>query len=94
MFSLYSLRVEICLFWYFFQSSDYTKPGEIDPSSVTGPKDPEDIPTFDEWKKKVMEVEKEKSKETLWFFFCVQRVWFKYAFLFLMGKIKLKFHFY
>ncbi|XP_036869572.1 SUN domain-containing ossification factor isoform X2 [Manis javanica] len=44
------------------ESSDYTKPGEIDPSSVTGPKDPEDIPTFDEWKKKVMEVEKEKSQ--------------------------------
>lgn len=25
-------------------------------------KDPEDIPTFDEWKKKMMEVETEKSK--------------------------------
>ncbi|XP_057583322.1 SUN domain-containing ossification factor isoform X2 [Hippopotamus amphibius kiboko] len=44
------------------ESSDYTKPGEIDPASVTSPKDPEDIPTFDEWKKKVMEVEKEKSQ--------------------------------
>ncbi|XP_037362368.2 SUN domain-containing ossification factor, partial [Talpa occidentalis] len=44
------------------QSSDYTKPGEIDPTSVASPKDPEDIPTFDEWKKKVMEVEKEKSQ--------------------------------
>ncbi|XP_007446819.1 PREDICTED: SUN domain-containing ossification factor isoform X2 [Lipotes vexillifer] len=44
------------------ESSDYTKPGEIDPASVTNPKDPEDIPTFDEWKKKVMEVEKEKSQ--------------------------------
>ncbi|XP_069933451.1 SUN domain-containing ossification factor isoform X10 [Oryctolagus cuniculus] len=43
------------------ESSDYTKPGEIDPTSVGNPKDPEDIPTFDEWKKKVMEVEKEKS---------------------------------
>nr|XP_045045466.2 SUN domain-containing ossification factor isoform X3 [Desmodus rotundus] len=43
------------------ESSDYTKPEEIDPTSVTSPKDPEDIPTFDEWKKKVMEVEKEKS---------------------------------
>ncbi|XP_007165394.2 SUN domain-containing ossification factor isoform X2 [Balaenoptera acutorostrata] len=43
------------------ESSDYTKPGEIDPASITNPKDPEDIPTFDEWKKKVMEVEKEKS---------------------------------
>uniref|UniRef100_A0A8C8Z7X6 SUN domain-containing ossification factor n=1 Tax=Prolemur simus TaxID=1328070 RepID=A0A8C8Z7X6_PROSS len=44
------------------ESSDYTKPGEIDPTSVASPKDPEDIPTFDEWKKKVMEVEKEKSQ--------------------------------
>ncbi|XP_058935517.1 SUN domain-containing ossification factor isoform X2 [Kogia breviceps] len=44
------------------ESSDYTEPGEIDPASVTNPKDPEDIPTFDEWKKKVMEVEKEKSQ--------------------------------
>uniref|UniRef100_A0A8I5N0U0 SUN domain-containing ossification factor n=1 Tax=Papio anubis TaxID=9555 RepID=A0A8I5N0U0_PAPAN len=44
------------------ESSDYTKPGDIDPTSVTSPKDPEDIPTFDEWKKKVMEVEKEKSQ--------------------------------
>ncbi|KAM8816019.1 SUN domain-containing ossification factor isoform 1-T1 [Rhynchonycteris naso] len=43
------------------ESSGYTKPEEIDPTSVTSPKDPEDIPTFDEWKKKVMEVEKEKS---------------------------------
>ncbi|XP_037681261.1 SUN domain-containing ossification factor isoform X2 [Choloepus didactylus] len=44
------------------ESSDYSKPGEIDPTSVVSPKDPEDIPTFDEWKKKVMEVEKEKSQ--------------------------------
>ncbi|XP_006867112.1 PREDICTED: SUN domain-containing ossification factor isoform X2 [Chrysochloris asiatica] len=43
------------------ESSDYKKPGEIDPS-VANSKDPEDIPTFDEWKKKVMEVEKEKSQ--------------------------------
>ncbi|KAM4860945.1 SUN domain-containing ossification factor isoform 3-T6 [Thomomys bottae] len=43
------------------ESSDYSKPGETDSASVAGPKDPEDIPTFDEWKKKVMEVEKEKS---------------------------------
>uniref|UniRef100_A0A8C5ITH1 SUN domain-containing ossification factor n=1 Tax=Junco hyemalis TaxID=40217 RepID=A0A8C5ITH1_JUNHY len=35
---------------------------EIDPTSVITPKDPGDIPTFDEWKKKVMEVEKEKSQ--------------------------------
>nr|KAF6316631.1 SUN domain containing ossification factor [Pipistrellus kuhlii] len=44
------------------ESSDYKKTEEIDPASVTSPKDPEDIPTFDEWKKKVMEVEKEKSQ--------------------------------
>nr|XP_048277605.1 SUN domain-containing ossification factor isoform X2 [Myodes glareolus] len=44
------------------ESSDYTKSGETDPAPVTSPKDPEDIPTFDEWKKKVMEVEKEKSQ--------------------------------
>uniref|UniRef100_A0A670XNW5 SUN domain-containing ossification factor n=1 Tax=Pseudonaja textilis TaxID=8673 RepID=A0A670XNW5_PSETE len=36
--------------------------GEIDPTSVITPKDPGDIPTFDEWKKQVMEVEKEKSQ--------------------------------
>jgi len=41
---------------------EYKKTGEIDPTSVITPKDPGDIPTFDEWKKKVMEVEKEKSK--------------------------------
>ncbi|XP_044883891.1 SUN domain-containing ossification factor isoform X2 [Mauremys mutica] len=41
---------------------DYKKAGEIDPTSVITPKDPGDIPTFDEWKKKVMEVEKEKSQ--------------------------------
>ncbi|XP_064928282.1 SUN domain-containing ossification factor isoform X1 [Columba livia] len=44
------------------KEKDYKKAGEIDPTSVMTPKDPEDIPTFDEWKKKVMEVEKEKSQ--------------------------------
>ncbi|NWQ77064.1 SUCO factor, partial [Columbina picui] len=44
------------------KEKDYKKTGEIDPTSVMTPKDPEDIPTFDEWKKKVMEVEKEKSQ--------------------------------
>ncbi|XP_054977419.1 SUN domain-containing ossification factor isoform X3 [Sorex araneus] len=43
------------------ESSDHPKPGEMHPASVASPKDPEAIPTFDEWKKKVMEVEKEKS---------------------------------
>lgn len=36
---------------------------EVDPS--VPPKDQEDIPTFDEWKKKMMEVEIEKSKAVL-----------------------------
>ncbi|XP_068921677.1 SUN domain-containing ossification factor isoform X5 [Petaurus breviceps papuanus] len=40
---------------------DYKKLSDTDPS-VVSPKDPGDIPTFDEWKKKVMEVEKEKSQ--------------------------------
>ncbi|NWJ09411.1 SUCO factor, partial [Crypturellus undulatus] len=44
------------------REKDYKKTGEIDPTSVMTPKDPGDIPTFDEWKKKVMEVEKEKSQ--------------------------------
>ncbi|NXG78952.1 SUCO factor, partial [Baryphthengus martii] len=44
------------------REKDYKKSGEIDPTSVMTPKDPGDIPTFDEWKKKVMEVEKEKSQ--------------------------------
>ncbi|KAM3840153.1 SUN domain-containing ossification factor isoform 2-T2 [Vipera latastei] len=38
------------------------KAGEIEPTSVIPPKDPGDIPTFDEWKKQVMQVEKEKSQ--------------------------------
>ncbi|XP_063075343.1 SUN domain-containing ossification factor-like [Engraulis encrasicolus] len=37
-------------------------PKEVDSSTPT--KDPEDIPTFDEWKKKMMEVEIEKSQTT------------------------------
>ncbi|XP_030350156.1 SUN domain-containing ossification factor isoform X6 [Strigops habroptila] len=44
------------------REKDYKKTGDIDPTSVMTPKDPGDIPTFDEWKKKVMEVEKEKSQ--------------------------------
>lgn len=40
---------------------------QTDEAPITKETDPsvpskEDIPTFDEWKKKVMEVEKEKSK--------------------------------
>lgn len=44
------------------ESSDLIKPGETDATPAVNSKDPEDIPTFDEWKKKVMEVEKEKSQ--------------------------------
>ncbi|NXF80514.1 SUCO factor, partial [Sclerurus mexicanus] len=44
------------------REKDFKKTGEIEPTSVITPKDPGDIPTFDEWKKKVMEVEKEKSQ--------------------------------
>ncbi|XP_036610262.1 SUN domain-containing ossification factor isoform X1 [Trichosurus vulpecula] len=42
--------------------TDYRKLGDADSTPVVSPKDPGDIPTFDEWKKKVMEVEKEKSQ--------------------------------
>ncbi|CAH2311838.1 Hypothetical predicted protein [Pelobates cultripes] len=34
----------------------------VDPAASGSQKDPVDIPTFDEWKKQVMEVEKEKSQ--------------------------------
>ncbi|XP_041125920.1 SUN domain-containing ossification factor-like isoform X3 [Polyodon spathula] len=44
------------------KNADPRKVGEIDPTAVQPSKDPEDIPTFDEWKKKVLEVEKEKSQ--------------------------------
>lgn len=62
--SLFSLLVlkNIHNWWLFLLQKDFRKTGEIDPTSVITPKDPGDIPTFDEWKKKVMEVEKEKSK--------------------------------
>lgn len=41
---------------------DPSSPVTTDTDSSVSCKDPEDIPTFDEWKRKVMEVEKEKSK--------------------------------
>ncbi|ERE70968.1 protein osteopotentia-like protein [Cricetulus griseus] len=57
--------------------ADYKKPGETDPAPITGPKDPEDIPTFDEWKKKVMEVEKEKKNMDLYMLNpCSTKIWF------------------
>ncbi|XP_029474415.1 SUN domain-containing ossification factor isoform X3 [Rhinatrema bivittatum] len=46
------------------EKSDRRKVGDIDPTAMGSPKDPGDIPTFDEWKKQVMEVEKEKSQST------------------------------
>ncbi len=44
----------------FFQVVDHD--GTADPPVPSK----EDIPTFDEWKKKVMEVEEKKSKRWLW----------------------------
>lgn len=41
---------------------DLSSPVASDSDPPAGCKDPEDIPTFDEWKRKVMEVEKEKSE--------------------------------
>lgn len=41
---------------------DLSSPVTTDTDSSVSSKDPEDIPTFDEWKRKMMEVEKEKSK--------------------------------
>ncbi|KAM9349618.1 SUN domain-containing ossification factor [Symphorus nematophorus] len=43
---------------------DPSSPVTPDTDSSVSSKDPEDIPTFDEWKRKVMEVEKEKTQST------------------------------
>lgn len=43
---------------FVFQAGDTSTARETDPSVPSK----EDIPTFDEWKKQVMEVEKEKSE--------------------------------
>ncbi|XP_033838174.1 SUN domain-containing ossification factor-like isoform X2 [Periophthalmus magnuspinnatus] len=43
---------------------DQSSSGPAETDSNVGSKDPEDIPTFDEWKRKVMEVEKEKTVTT------------------------------
>lgn len=43
------------------KEQDPSSPISADPDSTAGGKDPEDIPTFDEWKRKMMEVEKEKT---------------------------------
>ncbi|XP_069088076.1 SUN domain-containing ossification factor isoform X1 [Pleurodeles waltl] len=44
------------------ETSDPKKSGDLEPTAVGNSKDPGDIPTFDEWKKQVLEVEKEKSQ--------------------------------
>uniref|UniRef100_A0AAQ5XEN4 SUN domain-containing ossification factor n=1 Tax=Amphiprion ocellaris TaxID=80972 RepID=A0AAQ5XEN4_AMPOC len=43
---------------------DSSSPVSTDTDSSVSGKDPEDIPTFDEWKRKMMEVEKEKTLST------------------------------
>ncbi|KAG7525497.1 hypothetical protein JOB18_027570 [Solea senegalensis] len=43
------------------KEQDQSSPATTDTDSSVSSKDPEDIPTFDEWKRKVMEVEKEKT---------------------------------
>ncbi|XP_041659117.1 SUN domain-containing ossification factor-like isoform X2 [Cheilinus undulatus] len=43
---------------------DPSSPAASDTDTSVSSKDPEDIPTFDEWKRKVMEVEKEKTQST------------------------------
>lgn len=45
---------------------DLSSPGTTDTDSSVSTKDPEDIPTFDEWKRKMMEVENEKSTIRIW----------------------------
>ncbi|XP_078498510.1 SUN domain-containing ossification factor isoform X2 [Lissotriton helveticus] len=44
------------------ETSDSKKSGDLEPTAAGNAKDPGDIPTFDEWKKQVLEVEKEKSQ--------------------------------
>ncbi|CAJ1071716.1 SUN domain-containing ossification factor-like isoform X1 [Xyrichtys novacula] len=46
------------------REQDLSSPAATDTDSSVSSKDPEDIPTFDEWKRKVMEVEKEKTQST------------------------------
>lgn len=46
------------------KEADLSSPGATDTDSSVSTKDPEDIPTFDEWKRKMMEVEKEKTQST------------------------------
>ncbi|KAM9845295.1 SUN domain-containing ossification factor [Aulostomus maculatus] len=46
------------------KDQDLSSPAATDTDSSVSSKDPEDIPTFDEWKRKMMEVEKEKTLST------------------------------
>ncbi|KAM7378945.1 hypothetical protein PAMP_004533 [Pampus punctatissimus] len=46
------------------KEQDLSSPVTTDTDSSVSSRDPEDIPTFDEWKRKVMEVEKEKTLST------------------------------
>ncbi|XP_007555030.1 SUN domain-containing ossification factor isoform X2 [Poecilia formosa] len=46
------------------KEQDLSSPVGADTDSTASSKDPEDIPTFDEWKRKMMEVEKEKTLST------------------------------
>ncbi|KAM3603738.1 uncharacterized protein V6R79_001374 [Siganus canaliculatus] len=49
---------------HMLEEPDLSSPGATDTDSSVSTKDPEDIPTFDEWKRKVMEVEKEKTQSS------------------------------
>ncbi|KAM4728219.1 SUN domain-containing ossification factor isoform 2-T2 [Anableps anableps] len=49
---------------HMLKEEDLISPVSGDTDSTVSSKDPEDIPTFDEWKRKMMEVEKEKTLST------------------------------
>ncbi|XP_044076841.1 SUN domain-containing ossification factor-like isoform X2 [Siniperca chuatsi] len=49
---------------HMLKEQDLSSPVTTDTDSSVSSKDPEDIPTFDEWKRKMMEVEKEKTQST------------------------------
>ncbi|XP_076018321.1 SUN domain-containing ossification factor isoform X2 [Genypterus blacodes] len=49
---------------HMLKEQDLSPPAATEPDSSVSSKDPEDIPTFDEWKRKMMEVEKEKTHST------------------------------
>ncbi|XP_026230345.1 SUN domain-containing ossification factor-like isoform X2 [Anabas testudineus] len=49
---------------HMLKEQDLSSPVTTDTDSSVSTKDPEDIPTFDEWKRKMMEVEKEKTQST------------------------------